>query len=155
MSLRVVSIYQPCRSKGALSVHEQQRRVLQEANDDRKVRQAFLEDLREEVQTWIEQGNQLVIMGDVNESVFGARIVNFFEEFDMRNIIFERHPDPNPPRTHLASPEGRVIDGMWATRGITVTKCGYLEPGDFPGDHSLLYRPARVLQHNRPHHAGQ
>ena len=32
------------------------------------------------------------------------------------------------------------IDGLWVTHGITVTRCGYLAPGDnVPGDHSLVW----------------
>ena len=33
-----------------------------------------------------------------------------------------------------------VIDGLWPTTGIKVTRCGYLAPGELvPDDHSLLW----------------
>ena len=100
---------------------------------------AFLEDLQVEVQTWIDMGDQIVIGGDVNESVFHLSIQSLFEHFNMSNMIFDKHDSTNAPKTFFRSSEGRIIDGFWGTPGVEVTRCGYLGPGNFPGDHSLLW----------------
>jgi hypothetical protein len=42
---------------------------------------------------------------------------------------------------------------MWGTPGITIEQGGYLEPGDFPGNHSLLWVDIsykNALGHNPP-----
>ena len=86
---RVVSFYQPCNSKGPTTVHEQQRCRLQAIKDDRPVRRAFREDFKAELADWINLGDQIVVGGDVNESVFHQTIIGIFQEHGMRNIIFE------------------------------------------------------------------
>ena len=57
----------------------------------------------------------------------------------MRNLIFDRHDSSQAPKTYFRSSEGRIVDGMWGTTGLVVEQGGYLEPGDFPSDHSLLW----------------
>jgi hypothetical protein len=71
----------------------------------------------------------------------------------MRNVIFDMHPSPTPKKTYFMSNEHRVVDGLWATPGIQVTRCGYLEPREFTGNHSLLWADisfASALGHNPP-----
>ena len=46
-----------------------------------------------------------------------------------------------------------MVDGIWATPGIRAKQGGYLEPGDFLGDHSLLWIDLsydNALGHNPP-----
>ena len=114
---------------------------------------AFREDLAEELAEWIAEGDQIIVGGDVNESVFHSSITDIFDAHNMRNVIFDMHPSLNPKRTCAASEEHRVVDGIWATPGIQVTRCGYLEPKDFTGDHSLLWMDvsfSSALGHNPP-----
>ncbi|MEM7565379.1 MAG: DMT family transporter, partial [Pseudomonadota bacterium] len=66
-------------------------------------------------------------------------IVEFFARHKMRNIIFEHHDFAEAPRTYIRTSNGRVIDGMWATPGIKAERCGYLEPQDFVGNHSMVW----------------
>ena len=51
--------------------------------------------------------------------------------------VFTRHAEDTAPPTYVRS-NGRTVDGIWATPGIKVVQAGYLEPGDFPGDHATL-----------------
>ena len=140
VTLRVVSIYQPCESKASPgSVYNQHKRYFLENNDTRNPRAAFLEDLDDELTTWMSSGDQILIQGDVNESVFHPSITSLFARHQMRNLIFDRHDASQAPKTYFRSSEGRIVDGMWGTTGLAVERCGYLEPGDFPSDHSLLW----------------
>ena len=69
--LRVVSIYQPCQNKtGERSVYAQHKHYLQGQNDDTEPREAFRRDLQQELQEWIDEGDQIIIGGDVNECIF-------------------------------------------------------------------------------------
>ena len=138
--LRCVSIYQPCANqRGARSVWSQHKQYLQENNDDRVPRTAFRDDLEVELAEWLETGDQIVIAGDVNESVFHESIAGIFERHNLRNVVFEGRDPTTAPKTYYNTAEGRVIDGMWATPGITAIRSGYLAPGDFPGNHSLVW----------------
>ena len=153
--LRVVSIYQPCKNKyGAQSVYAQHKNYLQTKNDDRDPRTAFREDLKSELENWIEEGDQIIVGGDVNESVFHPDIQDIFQTFQMRNIIFDLHGANNAPTTYYRTTSGRIVDGIWTTPGISARRGGFLEPGDFPGDHSLLWIDVTydsALGHNPPH----
>ena len=100
---RVVSVYQPCKNeRDAGSVYRQHKRWLQENNDDRCPRLAFRQDFKKELRKWIQMGDQIVVSGDVNESVFHPSIAELLEnnEFNMRNLIFDVHDSSNAPRTY-------------------------------------------------------
>lgn len=137
---RAVSIYQPRENTdGQKTVWSQQKRELQNNNDDRNPIDAFKEDFKKELQEWIQMGDQVIVAGDVNQSIFDDDITSIFEQHNMRNVIFEMHDPQNAPKTYFRSSEGRIVDGIWATPGIEALQCGYLEPCDFPGNHSLLW----------------
>ena len=138
--LRVVSIYQPCDNKnGIISVYAQHKSYLQEQNDDRDPRTAFKEDLQAAITEWLANGDQIIIGGDVNQSIFHAEIQALFEDMGMRNAIFSVHRREEAPPTFFRTETDRIVDGLWTTPGITIQRSGYLEPKDFPGDHSLLW----------------
>jgi exonuclease III len=155
MVWRVVSIYQPCANKtGPLSVYSQHKRHLQNKNDDRDPRLAFRLDLTAELATWIDMGDTIVIAGDVNESVFHHSISDIFDQFHIRNLIFDIHDPSEAPKTYFRTAGGRIVDGLWGTPGVEVIRYGYLEPGDFPGNHSLMWADltySSILGHNPPY----
>ena len=154
ISLRVVSIYQPCENKsGIVAVYAQHRRHLQNMKDDRDPRAAFKQDFRRELEEWINQGDHIIVGGDVNESIFHQSITDIFQEHGMVNAVFDRHSRQGAPTTYYRCNSNRIVDGMWVTPGITVHRSGYLEPKDFPGNHSLVWMDISyddALGHNPP-----
>ena len=72
----------------------------------------------QELEEWIEMGDNIVVAGDVNASVFHHSIVTLFDQFHMRNVIFDIHDLRHAPKTYYRAAEGRIIDGLWATPGI-------------------------------------
>lgn len=138
--LRVVSVYRPCHNpKGKTSVGTQQKRHMQEVNDDRDPRTAFLEDFSAELTKWREMGDQIIVGGDLNAEVTSATIENLFAQHDMINLVFDRHNRAESPSTYSRNESNKVIDGIWATPNINVARCGYLESGEFPGDHCAIW----------------
>ena len=137
--LRCVSVYRPCpRNGGAETVAAQHQRYLQSINDDRDPRTAFMEDFEQELQEWLTSGDHIVVGGDLNQDVLHAEIRSVFERNGMCNVIDARHNLTNAPATFMFG--NTVIDGLWATPGVQVSKCGFFAPGDgAPGDHSLLW----------------
>jgi exonuclease III len=92
MTLRIASVYCPCvNTTGPLSVYKQHITHLQNTNDDRNPRKAFLEDLKQEMETWQAEGDQMLICGDLNHEVTEPAITNLFSHFSMHNLIYDRH----------------------------------------------------------------
>jgi len=105
LTLRIVSVYCPNppsssgRSKSKdQSVHQQHLKYLNDKNDDRTPRDAFLEDLEEDLTKWLDSGDQLLVMGDFNHHILDDPIFSLFDKYGMKNMIFELHnPNLFPP----------------------------------------------------------
>ena len=137
---QVVSVHQPCENKlGPQSVWSQHQKCLDERQDERDPRTAFREDFIEELTDWINMGDQMLVGGDLNKSVFSQKVQDIFAPFNMTNTIFSKHEANDAPKSYFRTSNGHVMDGMWCTPGLTAVKCGYLEPRDIPGDHSAFW----------------
>ena len=154
MVLRVVSVYRPCDSSGGeRTAWSQHKAYFNDNNDDRDPRDAFLEDLKTEIQEWTQVGDQIIVGGDLNDEIRGPSIKAYFEDLGMHNLIFQKHDETLAPTTFFRNKKGKVMDGMWGTANISAVKCGYLEPCDFPGDHSAIWVDISyncALGHNPP-----
>ena len=70
MKTQIVSIYVPCANlTGEICVHAQHKRYLQDKDDDRSPRKVFLADFEQELEKWIAAGDQIIVGGNVNESL--------------------------------------------------------------------------------------
>jgi hypothetical protein len=154
MVLRYASVYCPCENKsGKIAVWSQQKTYLQNRNDDRDPRKAFMEDLKSHIQQWIDDGDQVMVCGDLNHDVFSKTVGSLFESLNMTNLIYDKHDPSDAPSTYFLNEEGKVVDGIWGTPGLKATRCGYLRPEEFPGNHSLLWIDISyqaALGHNPP-----
>jgi exonuclease III len=136
--LRCVSLYRPGKGQGEETVASQHKQYFQSINDDRDPRSAFLEDFEQELQEWLALGDNVIIGGDLNKEVTSPIISELFERNGLVNTIHEKHDLSQAPATFMHG--STVIDGIWATPGIQVHKCGYFAPGDVAvGDHSFLW----------------
>jgi hypothetical protein len=98
-----------------------------------------MEDLKNHIQQWIEEGDQVMIGGDLNHDVFSQTVISLFESLGVTNLIYNRHDPSGAPSTYFLDEEGKIVDGIWGTPGLIATRCGYLRPDEFPGNHSLLW----------------
>jgi hypothetical protein len=140
--LRFVSFYRPnnnTNSSAQLSVLAQHRQYFQSKNVDRDPYSAFLEDLRDEVLKWKHLGDSLVLCGDINADVLSPEIVSFFSQLGLHNLIFSKHNSASAPSTMERNRSGIGIDGIWASPHLTLLNGGYLDIGDFPGDHRPIW----------------
>ena len=117
----------------------QHKRYPQDQNDDREPRNAFFQDLAQDLNEWTLLGDHIITCGDANESVFHSSITEFLEPYNPRNLIFTTHDPSNAPRTYCRTTSGRIIDGLWGSPSIQVAQCGYSDPSASPGGHSLLW----------------
>ena len=140
MKTRIVSTYIPCANlNGEICVHAQHKQHLQDKDDDRFPRKAFLEDFEQELEKWVAAGNQIIVRGEVNESVTHHSIHGMFTRNSLQNLLFANHDSTDAPNTYFRNKQDKVIDGIWATPGITATQCGYTDPNSSPGGHSTFW----------------
>ena len=64
----------------------------------------------------------------------------FFSQLGLHNLIFERHSSVGAPTTSARNEQGKILDSFWGTANISVTRCGYCHPKEFPlGGHSVVW----------------
>jgi hypothetical protein len=127
---RIVCAYRPCAPTGKdkiFSVYAQQQRFFDEQLDDICPREAFIRDLFAAMDTWIEQGEQVIVALDANEELRSGKIATAFHERNMKEVLLQRHGRSAPPTTDNGS---AVIDGIWATPSIGIERGGYLAGGE-------------------------
>ena len=147
MVLRIVSAYCPCEPNrradgtildGDLTVYKQHQKYLNETDDDRDPRTAFLQDFESDLASWLDTGDQILVQGDFNHHILDDPILSLFERHNMYNLIFALH-DHNlfPPSSGRGS--NRTVDGIFGTSHLVPIKAGYLDTSDQPGDHYPLW----------------
>jgi exonuclease III len=140
--LCVISFYRPClrHNPGKLSVTAQHRNYFHTQDDDRDPRLAFMEDLNTALQEWITLGDQLIVCGDINKNIMNHHITTFFTNLGLRHLIFSKHNPTSAPATYYRNQQGESVDGVWASPPtLDLLRGGYLEKGDFPGDHRPIW----------------
>ena len=141
ITLRYVSVYGPCDSKnGETSVRRQHIKYLNEHNDNRHPKTAFLEDLEKELKTWLAAGDQVVVGGDFNLEVTSGPLPAMFARNHMHNMVFCLHdPADFPSTSDKATVNKRTVDGIFGTANLIPIRAGYLELGEFLGNHHPIW----------------
>jgi hypothetical protein len=140
--LRAVVVYVPCVSHGPLTAWSQQLAYFNSLNDQEwqaspDPNQRLFDDLSAAMSEWIEEGDQLFIMGDWNTDVRDLSLINFFDNHNMEEILIARHGDSAPATCNMGS---APIDGVWGTRGLEISAGGYFNFEDgLPGNHRTLW----------------
>eukprot|EP00957_Ditylum_brightwellii_P119553 9122014-Ditylum_brightwellii.AAC.1 len=71
-----------------------------------------MQDIKEQVQQWMDKGDQVFLMGDFNEFILKNSMVTFFANLGMRELITQRHGQ-HGPATSQANTSRQAIDGIW------------------------------------------
>ena len=135
---RIVSVYVPIlmRKHGYKKVMCQQQRALLSMGITENVLKVFWKDFWDEVDQWLEQGEQLVIAGDWNTDVTSD---SFLAEFDKRELapaISSLH-GKDLPETHNNG--SKPIDEIFVSKTLQVQKAGYLAHGATLSDHRPIW----------------
>jgi hypothetical protein len=139
LTTKIITVYRPCRSNGPHSTYQQQERVMQMATSQTNidVREQLLEDLLSLIDQWRTQGNQVVLLTDMNTDIEADIFIDRLHRHGLRNIMKEAHPDlEKVPTHHLGS---NTIDGIFATSTIQAVQAGYCAFGTFPSDHRAIW----------------
>jgi len=99
-------------------------------------RQLFGYDLRKFIERLLEQGNQIIVMGDFNSEYVNLR--DWMLDFGMLDIIGHKHGYDAAPKTHTRSKDS-PIDCIFASAQISCALGGYLAFGKLDGDHRGIW----------------
>ena len=138
--LRFVFVYRPVKSPSKQSsAYSKQKAFLLSTDEYRCPRDALLEDLGTELDSWLANGDHIIVCGDWNEDVLGPTITDFFASRQMHNMVFALHNPQEAPETCRTNQSNTSVDGIFATPGIIPTKAGYMSYSDSPADHRVLW----------------
>ena len=141
--LRVYSAYRPVPNQRDLgSVWMQQEAFFLTSTPPRTLdpRQAFVEDLLEELSRAHHDGDQLLVAMDANEPELwrpGNLLHSAFSPLGFGDLHLDRHDRGLAPPTHNRG--SRPIDCMIGTSTLHGSPSGYLPFGSAPGDHRPLW----------------
>jgi hypothetical protein len=127
--IRIISAYRCVENEqGSISVWSQQRTVLLSKNLSINPRDAFVNDLVNEVAKYVEDGETIILGLDLNENIVTADFSKKLGELGLIEILSERHD--TLPFTYIRG--STPIDGIYVSSWLANCKCGYLQ---FTGDH--------------------
>ena len=86
-----------------------------------------MRDLCNEIDIWLEQGEQLIVALDANEELWRGPVSTAFQQWNLREVLLPRHGHNAPSTTNNGS---AVIDGIWAMPAIGIERGGYLAGGE-------------------------
>ena len=136
ISVYVTSIPTSQHSLGCVKVYAQQQASLLKLKSTQTVEEAFWTDFWIAIDSYLENGEKLIICGDWNEDLYNQE---FFKEFKNRNLIpavITEHTSRAPP-THA---NGSVpIDEIFVSASLDIQACGFLEQGRNGGDHRPVW----------------
>jgi hypothetical protein len=111
-------------------------------------RKAFWEDLTKAINTWLEAGDQLVVMGDWNEDVRDAQR-KYMGPLGLIEPIVEKY-GAAPTYQRGSKP----IDGIFLSKSLQMRQGGYLAFGEaILSDHRALWLNISLINafgHNMP-----
>jgi exonuclease III len=138
ISTRVVSVYTPQKTKdyGPRRVFYQQQSALLSLKIAEGVISIFWNDFWHQVDSWLSEGDQLIISGDWNEDI---RTEKFLAEFEKRNLIPAIYTAHGPDLPETYNNGSKPIDEIFVTSSLSVKNCGYLEHGETLGDHRPIW----------------
>jgi hypothetical protein len=74
-------------SNGAASAYQQHRSVLLEKGNDECPRKQLLTDLKEIINKWIVEGDQIVVIGDFNDDIRTGFVKSTFDALNLEELI--------------------------------------------------------------------
>jgi hypothetical protein len=87
-------------------------------------RQAFLDDLQQEIVKLQELGHHIILMLDGNEDMRHGPMQRLFQSLQLREVILERHGQ-RAPSTYKRNTNDVPIDGIWASLSVQISAGGY------------------------------
>jgi hypothetical protein len=142
LTTRIYTAYRPCTPQGKeqlSTVYAQHKRHFRSTRKpgekDRCPRNAFLEDLEQELQARKMAGEWVIVMMDANGDVTSGPLKKFAIALGLQNSILSQYPNLPPPATHQRG--SFTIDVIFNSPEIRIIKAAYLAGQDSLGDHRM------------------
>jgi hypothetical protein len=123
---RFITVYRPCKTKDNLgSAYNQHLRYWRDKGNFECPLIIFDQDLEQQLQEWLQAGEQLIIGIDANEDIRQGQIHTMMDRLGLRDSILSMFPHQTPPETNLKNNHRCPIDAIFTTPGIHPTTGGY------------------------------
>ena len=138
IATRMVTMYvpKPTDKHTFQRVFSQQQSALVKLGITGSVLKIYWQDFWQQVDEWLDNGEQLIIAGDFNEDIRKEEVLKEFRKRQLVPATYEKH-GPNLPATHNTGKD--PIDEIFVSSTLQVEKCGYLEHGQLVGDHRPVW----------------
>ena len=134
---RIITAYRPCISRGLKSTYRQHKRIMDARKMDNCPRTQMIDDLVTAIQQWMERGEQIIVMIDLNDDVHNSTAATKLTSLGLNECISTRHSDTTPLQT--CNKGKKAIDGIFTSNTLHITRGGYLPFNQFPTDHRALW----------------
>ena len=122
ISTRVITAYRPCKSNGLTSTYMQHKRILEARRNGNCPRKQMLDELLGEITTWLDSGDQIILMIDLNDDVHDSLAMEQIRAIGLEECITARHNEIPPTAT--CNRGTKTIDGIFVSNTIMIQKGG-------------------------------
>ena len=141
---RVISGYRPIHdaTNRVGTVYAQHQKYYHDQHIDKEPRQGFLDDLKQQIELWRDQGNIIILGLDLNANTWNSDDARQIESWGLINALKERHPNLPTVATCNKNTRNTPIDGIWCSPGIQILQAGmtgFGSPDLGSMDHRLLW----------------
>jgi len=136
--LQRITMYRPCVLSGPLTTYQQHMRGLAKLNQFECPKKAILLDITQEIQSWQDLGNHIVLLTDFNDDINEPWVTHWVAILGLVEAIMSLHSDKAPQTFQRGS---YPIDGIFiAPQLLQKLAGGYLSFGDaIPSDHCTIW----------------
>jgi hypothetical protein len=142
--LRIISGYRPNpdNTDRPGTVFSQHERHLRSIHDYRNPRRAFIKDLETQLETWMSEGNLIILGLDANDNVRTGEVNAMLHNKGLEDVHAKWHPNLPTEATCNKNTQEVPVDGIWASPLLDCTAAGYFGFGEIiigKTDHRMLW----------------
>ena len=132
----IITGYRPCDNpSGPDSVYLQQQRYLNANQINTCPRELWLKDLTQFVKQKLEEGQQIIVMADMNDSVQQKLVSIWANKIGLVEVVSKTVEVEVP--THQRGK--KALDGIFMSHSLQPTQAGYFPFGEMQSDHRTLW----------------
>lgn len=124
--LRIITAYRPNNPNGPFTVYAQHNTYFHLTGNPRCPRKAFLQDLSEDINRFLESRDNIVLMLDGNSNMRKSDLQSALESCTLTEAISAKH-GLQGPETFRRNNTKTPIDGIWISPNISIQACGYFD----------------------------
>ena len=91
------------------------------------------------ITTWTSEGDQIIIMGDLNKYFYSHKLRIHLSKLGLRELIIYKYVPEGPAMT-ISNKNNQAIDIIWGSQVLRIPEGGYLSFHQGPNyDHRLIW----------------